>query len=217
MTDSPRMPPWYRVQFNLGTLLWLMLVVGMAVAWWKDRQRFEARLQKLEQLYYPTTQTLWGAAEALGAPDDPTGMAGKSWCPLASQAADWIEVGYDRSLPAATIDIYETYSLGCVTEVLVIDGYGDEVSVWQGPDPTTSANTRAGLLQIQVPKQVKSIQRVRIQVDSHGKNPWPCVDAVGLTNASGKTAWATSSQCSTVYGNGSLTAATKKERWWEFW
>jgi len=91
-----------------------MLVVGIIIAWWKDRSAFDQRLQKLEQMYAPTREALWGAADILGAPDDPTGGAGKSWCPSGTSAADWVEVGFDRAVPAATIDLYETYLVGCV-------------------------------------------------------------------------------------------------------
>jgi hypothetical protein len=216
MSDPPRARSWFRLQFSLGTLLWLMLVVGMAIAWWNDRRQFDVRLQKLEQMYYPTTQSLWGAKEILGAPDDPTGIAGKSWCPLGSQSADWVEVGFNRAGPAATVDIYETYSTGCVTQILVVDQSGNETSIWQGTDPTPAPG-QTGVFRVPVPQSVKSIQRVKIHVDSVGKNPWACVDAVGLTTAAGKTTWATSSNCSTVYGNGDLTATSKKGIWQGFW
>ncbi|WP_425613409.1 hypothetical protein NA78x_003241 [Anatilimnocola sp. NA78] len=216
MTDLPRPRPWYRLQFNLGTLLWLMLVVGLLTAWWNDRRRFDERLQKLEQTYYPTAQPVWGAADILGAPDDPTGMAGKSWCPLNSQGADWIEVGFPRPVAASTIDLHETYSLGCVTEVFVVDASGNETSIWKGTDPTPTI-ARTGIFQVPVPASIKTIQRVKIHVDSVGKSSWPCLDAVGLTTAAGKTTWATSSHCSSVYGNGPLTATKQTGMWQGLW
>lgn len=227
MTDAPRPRSWFRVQFSLGTLLWLMLVVGMAVAWWNDRRSLDLRLQRLEQMMYaPTAQTLWGAQEILGAPNDPTGAAGLSWCPAGSQAADWVEVSFDRAVRASTIDLYEAYSIGCVTEVLVVDASGNETSIWKGTDPTTATPAAAptmvgmvqtGLFKVPVPKTVKSVQRVKIHVDSVGKNPWPCIDAVGLTTATGKTTWATSSACSSVYGSSTLTATSKKSMWQGLW
>jgi hypothetical protein len=216
MADAPSSRPWFRLQFSLGTLLWIMLVVGMAIAWWNDRRHFDQRLQKLEQLYYPSAQSLWGATDILGAPDDPTGIAGKSWCPMGSQAADWVEVSFDRAVAAATIDLHETYSVGCVTEVLVVDRFGVETSIWKGTDPT-SPPSQTGLFQIPVHKTIQSVQRVKIHVDSTGKSPWPCLDAVGLTTANGKTIWATSSACSSVYGNGNLTASSQKGMWRGFW
>lgn len=96
---------WFQLQFSLGTLLWLMLVAGMALAWWSDRRAFDARLQRIEQMYQPQTQSLWSAADILGGPDDPTGGAGKSWCPQGSAAADWVEVSFDRAVAATTIDL----------------------------------------------------------------------------------------------------------------
>src|SRR5687767_10328625 len=76
--DAPRPRSWLRLQFSLGTLFWLMLVAGMAAIWWKDRSSLDQRLKKLEQMYSPVEQEpLWSAADILGAPDDPTGGAGK--------------------------------------------------------------------------------------------------------------------------------------------
>jgi hypothetical protein len=216
-SDPPCPRAWLRLQFSLGTMFWLMLVVGIVIAWWKDRSAFDQRLAKLEQMYAPTQQALWGAADILGAPDDPTGGAGKSWCPAGTSVADWVEVGFDRAVPAATIDLYETYLVGCVTEVFVIDGNGNETSIWKGTDPTTATVAQAGLFTVPVPGSIKSVQRVKIHVDSTGKNSWVCLDAVGLTTAAGKTTWATSSDCSSVYGGGSLSAQAKKKAWHGLW
>jgi hypothetical protein len=200
----------------MGTMLWLMLVFGMALVWWKDRTSLDQRLQKLEQMYSPGQQAMWRAEDILGPADDPTGIAGKSWCPTGSGTADWVEVGFDSPATAATIDVYETYSLGCVTEVIVIDGFGDPTTIWQGTDPTPTT-ARAGLFQVPVPKSIKSVQRVKIHVDSTGKGSWACIDAVALTTASGKSTWATTSNCSSVYGSSTLSASAKRKSWFSLW
>ena len=215
--NPPRPRSWLRLQFSLGTIFWLMLVVGIIMAWWKDRTSLDERLKKLEQMYAPTQQTLWGAADSLGAPDDPTGGAGKSWCPAGTSGPDWVEVGFDGAVPATKIDLYETYLVGCVTEVIVIDGNGDETSIWKGADPTTATVARTGLFAVPVPASVKSVQRVKIHVDSTNRGSWPCIDAVGLTTAAGKTAWGTSSNSSSVYAGGSLSATSKKATWHGLW
>ncbi|MGI8979298.1 MAG: hypothetical protein ACR2FY_08740 [Pirellulaceae bacterium] len=216
-SDPPRPRSWLRLQFSLGTMFWLMLVVGIVMAWWKDRSSFDQRLQTLEQMYAPTPEALWGAADVLGAPDDPTGGAGKSWCPAGTSAADWVIVGFDKAVSAATIDVYETYLVGCVTEVIVIDRDGNETSIWKGTDPTTPTAARTGLFSVPVPASIKSVQRVKVHVDSTGKGSWACLDAVGLTTAAGKTTWGTSSDCSSVYGGSSLSATSKKKAWHGLW
>jgi hypothetical protein len=193
-----------------------MLVTGMAAIWWKDRSSLDARLRKLEQIYDPQPQTLWSAADILGPPDDPTGTAGKSWCPQRATAIDWVEVAFDRAAAATTIDLYETYSIGCVTEVVVTDQSGVKTSIWKGTDPTP-LGASTGLFQVPVPKSVKSVARVRIHVDSTGKGSWTCIDAVGLTTASGKTTWATSSTASSVYGGSDLSAEIKRDSWFNLW
>ena len=198
-----------------------MLVVGIVIGWWKDRSSFDQRLKKLEDIYAPTQQTMWGAAEILGAPDDPTGGAGKSWCPTSAGTADWVIVSFDKAVAAATIDLYETYQVGCVTEVIVIDSRGKETSIWKGTDPTAATtamtSTRTGHFAVPVPSSFKSVQRVKIHVDSTKVGSWACLDAVGLTTAAGKTTWATSSDCSSVYGGGSLNVTVKKESWHGLW
>ncbi|MCI0361349.1 MAG: hypothetical protein L0211_22935 [Planctomycetaceae bacterium] len=214
--NSKRNRSWLRPTFSLGTLMWLMLVAGMAMVWWKDRSSLDARLKKLEQMYSPMREPLWGAADILGAPDDPTGGAGKSWCPAGTNTADWIEVGFDNAVAAATIDLYETYLVGCVTEVIVIDQSGSQTTIWKGTDPTPRT-ARTGLFRVPVPGSTRSVQRVKIHVDSTGKGSWACFDAVGLTTAAGKTTWATSSNSSSVYGGGSLSASSKKASWFSLW
>jgi len=196
--------------------MWLMLVAGMALVWWRDRTSLDQRIQKLEEMYDPTPQVLWSAADILGAPDDPAGTAGKSWCPMRAGAADWVEVRFDKAVPAATIDLYETYSVGCVTEVLMVDAGGRETSIWKGTDPTPPP-LRTGLFQVPVPSSIKSVGRVKIHVDSSTKGSWACLDAVGLTTARGQTTWATSSTCSTVYGGSGLTAEVERKPWYNLW
>ena len=98
----------------------------------------------------------------------------------------------------------------------VIDRYGGPISIWKGTDPTPTT-ARAGLFRVPVPKSIKSVERVKIHVDSTGKGSWACLDAVALTTASGKSTWATSSNCSSVYGGSSLTATSKKGTWFGLW
>lgn len=217
MSNSPVNRSWFRPQISLGTLLMLMLVVGLGLAWWQDRRQLHARLDRLEQQWGLNRQPLWSAKDVLGKPDDPTGTAGKSWCPASSQGVDWVLVEFDRSVAATTIDLYETYSVGCVREVFVVDAAGNETSIWKGKDPTPKT-ARAGVFSVPVPKTVASVQRVKIVVDSVANGgSYPCLDAVGLTTAAGKTSWATSSTCNSVYGGGDLAATTKQNVWAAFW
>jgi hypothetical protein len=197
-------------------MLWVMMFAGLGLAWWQDRRQLDLRLQKIEQMYAPTMQSLWSAKDVLGAPDDPTGIAGKSWCPAYPQGVDWVQVGFDRSVAAVTIEVHETYFVGCVKEVFVVDAAGNETSIWTGTDPTP-ATSRAGVFSVPVPKSTKSVRQVKIVVDSINKGSYPCLDAVGLTTADGQTFYATSSSCSTVYGSGDLTASIRKGFWSNFW
>jgi hypothetical protein len=216
--NPPRKRSWLVPTFSLGTLMWLMLFAGMAAVWWRDRSSLDQRIRKLEQMYDPGPQEpLWSAADILGPPDDLTGTMGKSWCPQRSSAADWVQVGFDKPVAAATIVLHETYSVGCVTEVIVTDGAGKQTSIWKGTDPTP-LGASTGLFKVPVPASIKSVKEVRIHVDSTGgRGSWACIDAVGLTTGSGKTTWATSASASSVYGGTSLTAEIKKKPWFSLW
>jgi hypothetical protein len=70
---------------------------------------------------------------------------------------------------------------------------------------------------VPVPTSMKSVQRVKIHVDSTLGGSWACIDAVGLTTASGRTTWATSSNSSSVYGGESLSATVPKKSWFSLW
>ena len=217
MPEPPRRRAWF--QFNLGTMLWLMLVFGMLLTWWLDRQRLEERLLTLEgKRYNPQTNTLWSAKEALGQPDDPTGQAGKSWCPAGTGGQEWIELSFDRDVTASSIETYETYQLGSVTQVSVFDYTGEETILWQGTDPTSPASAPAGTAAavFSVPVGNKlTVSRVKIALDGTKIPGWNCVDAVGLKSANGRTEWATAVTASSGYGNSPTTAS--KGSWWKVW
>jgi hypothetical protein len=127
-----------------------------------------------------------------------------------------VEVDFDQPVAAATIDLYETYSVGCVTEVIVTDGAGNQTSIWRGVDPTPRG-PRCGLFQVPVPRSIKSVQSVKIHVDSRAQGSWSCIDAVGLTTAGGKTFWAAAADASSVYGAGGLSASIKRAPWYDLW
>ena len=100
--------------------------------------------------------------------------------------------------------------------MIATDGAGRQTSIWRGADPTPTT-PRTGLFLVPVPQSIKSVERVKIHVDSTSKGSYPCFDAVGLTTAAGKTSWATSSNSSSVYGGTSLTASIKKRPWYSLW
>jgi hypothetical protein len=73
------------------------------------------------------------------------------------------------------------------------------------------------VFRVPLPGSIKSVQRVKIHVDSTGNGSWACIDAVGLTTKAGKTSWVMSATCSSVYGGSDLSAAIRKESWFSFW
>lgn len=212
-SEAPRQRR-FRLQISLGTLLWLMVVVGMSLTWWIDRRKLEERIQKLEGVQNGSINgSLWSVKEVLGRPDDPTGNAGKSWCPATTSTLETLDVGFGGVITTSSIEIYETYSLGAITKVSSLDRAGIETVFWQGADatvPTKGAN--AGVLKIKLPTS-SSINHLRILLDGTKKPGWNCIDAVSITDPRGKAHWATSAQATTVYGGGPTTATAPTD-WW---
>lgn len=170
MTSEAPLHRRFRPQLSLSTLLWLMVVVGMSLTWWIDRRKLEVRIQKLEGVQNGSfNSSLWSVKEVLGQPDDPTGNAGKSWCPATTSTLETLEVGFGGAVNTASIEIYETYSLGAITKIASVDRDGKETILWQGADATVPTKTaNAGVLKVKLPNPA-AISRLRIVLDGTAK------------------------------------------------
>jgi len=48
------------MRFTIRDLLWLTVVVALGVAWWVDRSRLAARIDRLTPIAYPLVEPLIG-------------------------------------------------------------------------------------------------------------------------------------------------------------
>jgi hypothetical protein len=189
------MARWFKTQWlqiNLGTFLWLFLLIGMWLAWWRDHNAMDRRIAKLEQQMFPTQ--MWSIEQCFGPPNDPTGRAALSWCPLPSTSQEWLQVEFDKAIRPASIVVHETYSIGALTRVSVFDNAGNEVTVWSG---TQNKSGSVGTFTCPTRIDFKT-RRVKLYLNNTN---WSCIDAVGLSDANGKTTWATGATASSTYGS----------------
>ena len=185
------------LQINLRTVMVLMVLVALVMAWYRDHTILQARISELEA-EYSNTYRGWSVSDALGKPDEPTGSGANAWCPATEDGQrEWLELTYTRRVRPSAILIHETYATGAVDKVSVFDWWGNEVVVWSGKDPTPPG--QKGLLSI-VPTRRISTKRVKIYLDSANVSGWNCIDAVGLQASNGTKYWADSAAASSSYG-----------------
>lgn len=193
-------------QFSLRTLLILMLVAALGLAWWLDRRRLEARVQRLEERMFPppSSGAHWGTDQVTGPPN--TTVAGDIVTAWASASPDgqreWLLLKYDKPVQPTAVVIHETYNPGALMKVSVFDPNGKEVVVWTGTDPTPPGAGR-GVSTIPVQVDFKT-SKVKLYLDSPKFPGWNEIDAVGLQYRWGweRTIWAVQAEASSTYGQG---------------
>lgn len=126
----------------------------------------------------------WAATNATGAPDTPVcGDMTTAWASGSSTGVDWLELTYDTPVVPLQIVVYETYNVGAVSQVEVIDTSGNRHSVYQA-QPTDLDESSAGcpyLLVIDVTGVNAPVDRVVVTVDqSTWGAGWDEIDAVEL-------------------------------------
>jgi hypothetical protein len=121
------------------------------------------------------TPTDWGAIQATGPPDVSTCIdSARAWSPLTGGTdPEWLEVRYDRPVPARAARIFETLWGGFVTRIEAIDESDVYREVWSGVDPTTCGNA----FEPAWPRTSYNVVGLRIhtQIDD-----WEEIDAVEL-------------------------------------
>jgi hypothetical protein len=143
----------------------------------------------------------WGAWQATGPPD--TLMGGdstKAWCPATSSGRmEWLILDYPEPVIAREVSIYENYDPGALVRVTLFNDAGEEIDAWAGKDPTPKG-TVSGISKIPLTSSFKT-KRIKVYFDSLNVPGWNEVDAVGLTDDSGKTWWACGVEESSSYGS----------------
>jgi len=186
---------WF--QFRLGSLLWAVLLVCVALGWWRDRRQLE---QTIYEMQYPGPH--WEQQQAAGPPNTRTaGDIPTAWASATQDGQkEWLLLDYATVIRPTAVVIHETYNPGAVYQVSLFGLLGREHIVWTGTDPTPRTADK-GASRIPISTKV-STNRVKIYIDSPAVRGWNEIDAVGLVDSSGKTHWATKVQASSTYGVG---------------
>lgn len=121
----------------------------------------------------------WSADQATGAPDvDSCSDNQMAWASESPTGVDWIELSYDKLVTVSEINIHHTFSPNQVTEVLLIDDYGANISVYRGKPENISECPFVQNIQVEKPILA---QKVKISIDqSKGSTSWNEIDAVEL-------------------------------------
>ncbi|MCA9153708.1 MAG: hypothetical protein KDA38_02935 [Planctomycetales bacterium] len=195
---------WFDPRFGLRTLLVMVTVAGIAVAWWTDRRALESRLIELESelaVIRKAAAPSWGVEQLLGPPDvSAPGDNGAAWASATQDGqAEWLEVTFDKRVKPTVLAIHETHCPGAVVKVTAFDRAGRETVAWQGADPTP-ATSLAGVSLI--PMKINfATNRVKIYLDSPAVPGWNEIDAVELRDSAGGKQWATAAEASSTYGS----------------
>jgi hypothetical protein len=140
----------------------------------------------------------WGPEQATGAPD--TNEAGDFTTAWASRTPDeqdeWLMLEYAEPIRPKEIVVHETYNPGAVTRVTAFKLDGTEVEVWKGKDPSAGKDIGTSKLPF---KGDFLTNRIKLHIESTKVPGWNEIDAVGLTDAKGKTFWAIAAEASSTY------------------
>ncbi len=144
----------------------------------------------------------WGPEQTIGQPN--TREAGDQKTAWASNTTDghteWLQLEYVEPINAKELDVYETFNPGALFKVSVFNQDGNEVTVWQGIDPTpVSADKGVSRIRLDVPFKVKS---AKIYLDSTLVPGFNEIDAVGLRDADGQMHWAINVKASSTFAAG---------------
>src|SRR5258706_3390876 len=143
----------------------------------------------------------WSILQAIGPPDTPgAGDIVTAWASATTDSQkEWLILDYEKPVIPTQIDVHETYNPGALERVSIFNDAGEEITVWQGIDPT-AAGTPRGVSSIPVSANFKT-SRVKIYLDSPRVPGWNEIDTVGLEDNAGNPVWPINASASSTYGS----------------
>jgi hypothetical protein len=189
--------PWKWIRFRIVTILLLIAILAISLAWWRDHQKLAGELYRIQN---PVTG--WGVQQVTGAPNTAgPGDISTAWASASQDdQKEWLVLEYDQSVVPVAVVVHETYNPGAVVKVSHYPRWGREQVLWEGTDPTPSTAT-GGVSRLPVSAGVKT-GRIKLYIDSPAVAGWNEIDAVGLELANGEVIWAESAEASSSYGSG---------------
>jgi hypothetical protein len=186
---------WCR--FSMQSILLLMVIISLALGWWRDHRRLQAELYALRN-----PRRSWDTSQVLGPPDTPgAGDISTAWASATPDGQEeWLLLEYESSVVPSAVVIHETYNPGAVTKVSAFTLLGQEVVLWSGTDPTPPSAGR-GISMIPLGGDFRT-WRIKVYIDSPNFPGWNEIDAVGLRDKSGNIQWAARARSSSSYAEG---------------
>src|SRR5262249_18595929 len=159
----------------------------------------------------PQPKRDWGPEQATGPPDtDMAGDFGTAWASRTPDDQDeWLLLEYAEPIRPKEIVVHETYNPGAVTRVTAFKLDGTEVEVWKGKDP--SAGKEIGVSKLPFKGDFRT-NRIKVYIESTKVPGWNEIDAVGLTDAKGKTLWAVAAEASSTYAEPAAPVDVRDQR-----
>ncbi|HEV8604545.1 MAG TPA: hypothetical protein VGQ99_04220 [Tepidisphaeraceae bacterium] len=150
----------------------------------------------------------WSILQVIGPPDTPgAGDIVTAWASSTTDSqTEWLILDYETPVTPIEIDVHETYNPGALERVSVFDEDGQEITIWEGSDPTRVGSSR-GVSKIPVSAKFKT-SRVKIYLDSPSVQGWNEIDTVGLHDDAGNTLWPVNASASSSYGSSPSPAGT---------
>lgn len=194
-------PAWPK-RFSVLSLLWLVLLLAVAMGWWRDHREQQEAIARLRGELFQLTKAdaAWGVEQLVGPPDTPSaGDRVTAWASATPDSqAEWIICDFARDVHPKEIEIHETYNPGALVKASIFDALGREVVVWQGTDPTKPGSGR-GISRLPI-NTIWKTQRVKLYLDSVTVRGWNEIDAVALHGSEGPPQWTSHAKASSSYG-----------------
>ena len=193
---------WSWFQLRISTLLLLVLLASVVIAWRRDREDLSDRIVDLEVELAQVrgVKVSWSIEQLYGEPDTPNfGDFGTAWASATSDGQDeWVIAQFENEVSPTEVHIHETYNPGAVDKVSVFTPLGNEVVVWQGVDPTPQGSG-GGVSKIPL-QTIWQTKKVKIYLASKKVSGWNEIDAIGLVDQKGNVQWTRHAEASSSYG-----------------
>jgi hypothetical protein len=188
--------PLQLLRFRISTILLLMTIVALALAWRRDHNLLAAQVYKIRN---PSTS--WGINQVKGKPNtNGFGDIATAWASSTpDDSQEWLELEYDKSVVPTAILIHETFNPGAVVKVTHVPYWGREKVLWEGIDPT-AVGSPGGVSRLPIAAGIKT-GHIKVYIDSPAVPGWNEIDAVGLEYGNKEVIWATEVKASSYYGD----------------
>jgi hypothetical protein len=200
--------PWQWIRFRISTVLLLVVILALILAWRRDHQQLA---EKLYQMQNPVTG--WSVHQVTGPPNTSgPGDISTAWASATQDdQQEWLQLDYDDSVVPTAILVHETYNPGAVFKVTHVPWLGTEQVLWEGTDPTLVA-AGGGVSRLPVAAGIRT-GRIKVYINSPAVPGWNEIDAVGLEYGKNKQViWAQRATASSSYGGGAAVSAMSTPR-----